>query len=65
MSSDQPAGRAHWCSLDVTSESNWEKFVGEVRRQYGRLEVFVNNAGIEIIGSLRSRACRAGTKHRP
>lgn len=32
--------------LDVTIEENWEKLVQEIRKTFGRLDVLINNAGI-------------------
>ncbi len=31
---------------DITSEESWERVLGRVRAQYGRLDVLVNNAGV-------------------
>lgn len=33
-------------TLDVTSEENWAKAVGEIVRKHGRLDVLINNAGV-------------------
>ncbi len=37
---------------DVTSPDEWQKIVGEVLAQYGKIDVLVNNAGIWITGRL-------------
>lgn len=37
---------ASYAHLDVTSESDWERVVAEIRDRHGRLDVLVNNAGI-------------------
>lgn len=41
-------GRAHFLSLDVTSEAQWAHVVDEAVQMTGRLDVLVNNAGINI-----------------
>ncbi len=33
-------------SLDVTSESDWKRVIGDVVERHGRVDVLVNNAGI-------------------
>jgi NAD(P)-dependent dehydrogenase (short-subunit alcohol dehydrogenase family) len=38
---------------DVTSETEWENVVAEVVRQFERIDILFNNAGIYIIQSLR------------
>ena len=38
--------------LDVRSESEWEAVVGEVMAEHGRLDVLVNNAGIDLVKKL-------------
>ncbi len=48
------AGRAVYKHLDVSSESEWEKVVGEVTREFGRLDVLVNNAGIGDTGLIET-----------
>jgi cyclopentanol dehydrogenase len=39
-------GRAHFCPLDVTSEAAWAAAVEHAEREFGRLDVLVNNAAI-------------------
>ena len=39
-------GEATFVRLDVTSEADWANAVATAERQYGRLDVLVNNAGI-------------------
>ena len=41
-----PDGAALSLPLDVTSESAWREAMTQVERDYGRLDVLVNNAGI-------------------
>lgn len=41
-------GRAESVRLDVTDAGEWEKAVQDVARSHGRLDVLVNNAGIQI-----------------
>ncbi|MGV0790777.1 SDR family NAD(P)-dependent oxidoreductase [Mycolicibacterium sp. XJ1819] len=47
--------RASFVELDVTSELSWDSAVSEVTRQFGRIDVLVNNAGVlwiaPVIGS--------------
>ena len=38
--------------LDVRSESEWEAVIGEVISEHGRLDVLVNNAGIDLVKKL-------------
>jgi 3alpha(or 20beta)-hydroxysteroid dehydrogenase len=38
--------------LDVTSESDWQTVVNNVMAEHGRLDVLVNNAGIDFIKKL-------------
>lgn len=44
----EAGGRAEFLSLDVTSEAGWIAAFAEVTRKAGRLDVLVNNAGINI-----------------
>ena len=39
-------GRAVFKHLDVASEAEWERVVGETVAEFGRLDILVNNAGI-------------------
>lgn len=41
-------GKASWIACDVTSESDWEKAVGTIADNEGRVDVLINNAGINI-----------------
>ena len=43
---------ANYVHLDVTSERDWRAAVGMAVRQYGKLDVLVNNAGIIIRKSI-------------
>ena len=47
---NQSGGKAIYLHQDVTSEDEWIGVIAEVRAQFGRLDVFVNNAGIGIGG---------------
>ena len=40
-------GRVTACRLDVTDPDTIESCIDEIRRRYGRLDVLVNNAGVE------------------
>lgn len=44
--------RASFVELDVTSEQSWESAVSGVTRQFGRIDVLVNNAGVLWIAPL-------------
>ncbi|MFN0088689.1 MAG: SDR family NAD(P)-dependent oxidoreductase [Acidimicrobiales bacterium] len=44
--------RAEYAHLDVTSEADWDRVVGEVVARHGRLDGLVNNAGILTGGRL-------------
>ncbi|GAB4180712.1 MAG: glucose 1-dehydrogenase [Rhodocyclaceae bacterium] len=39
-------GRARFWKLDITSEAEVERVIGEVAAEFGRLDILVNNAGI-------------------
>ncbi len=41
-------GKAHFLSLDVTSEPSWAAALAAVKSTAGRLDILVNNAGINI-----------------
>jgi 3alpha(or 20beta)-hydroxysteroid dehydrogenase len=45
-------GTAEFLSLDVTSESAWERTIEATIKSFGGLDVLLNNAGIEIIKPL-------------
>ncbi len=42
----------HYLQHDVTSEADWRKVEALVRKEYGRLDALVNNAGISIVGKI-------------
>ena len=41
--------------LDVRSESEWQRVIGETVATYGRLDILVNNAGVIEIGSIETQ----------
>ncbi|WP_010260271.1 SDR family NAD(P)-dependent oxidoreductase [Treponema primitia] len=45
---DSKGGKAHFITLDVTSEQSWIAASGEVQKIAGGLDILVNNAGINI-----------------
>ena len=48
----QAGGECIFVRLDVTSESDWEKVVGEAVRKFGKLDILVNNAGVTSRGNI-------------
>ena len=42
----ETGGRAMFVSLDVTSESQWNEAVAATVKEFGKLDVLINNAGI-------------------
>jgi 3-oxoacyl-[acyl-carrier protein] reductase len=42
------AERFHWERLDATDHDGVKRFVGHVRRKFGRIDVLVNNAGVNL-----------------
>ena len=49
QASGLPATYVH---LDVTKEADWREAVDLAERQYGKLDVLINNAGIDFRGSI-------------
>ncbi len=45
-------GKAAGFALDVTSEGRWNDAIAFVEREYGKLDVLVNNAGISFSASI-------------
>lgn len=43
---------ATYVHLDVSSEADWEAVVGDIMGEHGRLDVLVNNAGIDLVKRL-------------
>ena len=41
-----PSGRAVYVHLDATSEDDWRRAVALAERRYGKLNVLINNAGV-------------------
>ena len=46
------AGSAHYHSLDVRDEAAWQTLVDHVFAELGRIDVLVNNAGIDLVKKL-------------
>lgn len=47
-------GTAVSLTVDVTSEDDWKKAAAFVTQEYGRLDVLVNNAGVELVVPLEN-----------
>lgn len=45
-------GRADYLALDVSEEAQWEQGVAAIQERHGRLDVLVNNAGIDGTGKI-------------
>ncbi len=43
-------GKATFMVLDVADEKQWQEIIARVRKEHGRLDVLVNNAGLVIMG---------------
>ena len=43
---------AEYAHLDVTSEADWDRVVGDIVTRHGRLDVVVNNAGVAAMAQL-------------
>jgi len=48
----EKGGKAAFCRLDVTCEEDWLRAITAIQDSFGRVDVLVNNAGIEIAKSL-------------
>ena len=46
----QAGGNATFMPLDVADEKQWQEIIASVRKEHGRLDVLVNNAGLVIMG---------------
>lgn len=44
----QAGGTANWASLDVTQQSDCERFISETLKIYGKVDILINNAGISM-----------------
>src|SRR3954469_8879762 len=42
-------GRAHMCPADLATRAGCEGLVGDARERLGRLDVWVNNAGADVL----------------
>lgn len=48
----EAGGECVFVRLDVTSESDWDKAVGEAVSRFGKLDILVNNAGVTSRGNI-------------
>jgi NAD(P)-dependent dehydrogenase (short-subunit alcohol dehydrogenase family) len=51
---DRLGDRAGYTQLNVTEEADWRRAVDVIRERYGRLDVLVNNAGIDLTGAIEA-----------
>ena len=49
---NEAGGECLFLRLDVTSESNWQQIIDAATTRFGKLDVLVNNAGIDLRGVL-------------
>ena len=56
---DPSASSVTWAVLDVTDAASIAAFAGQVKKNWGRVDVLVNNAGIAIYGTLDEASARA------
>lgn len=45
-------GRHSWLEMDITSEASISEGIAETERELGGLDVLVNNAGVQLLGSV-------------
>lgn len=43
----------HGMKLDVTSEENWQTLVNNVEKQFGKIDILINNAGVSSEKSIQ------------
>jgi cyclopentanol dehydrogenase len=55
----QQGGAATFVRLDVTAESDWQQAVATAEREYGKLNILVNNAGIVRMAPLHETSLEA------
>ena len=47
----EAGGKASFLRQDVSKEEQWQKVIGHIRAEHGRLDILVNNAGIVIMAT--------------
>lgn len=52
-------GEASFYRIDLTSEQAWSEVIKKITDRYGRIDVLINNAGINIRKSIEEKACRS------
>ena len=55
-------GECLFVRLDVTSEQDWERAVGEAVTRFGKLDILVNNAGISARGNVEETSEEVWTR---
>jgi len=49
---EMAGGKAIFSVLDVTIEADWQRVIGEIRKQFGHLDILINNAGRSVRGPM-------------
>ena len=47
----ESGGKATFLVQDASDEEQWQQIIAAVRKEHGRLDVLVNNAGVVIMGT--------------
>lgn len=55
-------GRSHFIQIDLTCEESWQETVEKICSQSGKIDVLVNNAGINIRKSVENMSLEEWTK---
>ena len=49
---DEMGGNVHFLQQDVTNPDRWTEVISHIEKEYGRLDVLVNNAAVTVFGSI-------------